>query len=167
MPEARHIVGLALIAGAAMAITGVFADWPVYRYRDEAEAVIKVSFDHQGARIAPCRTLTEAELAALPAHKRTGQDCPRGRVPVTVEVDMDGRPLYAATEAPSGWAEDGPSRVFGQTVVSAGEHALVLRLRDTARSEGFDHERALTVTIAPAQVLVIGFDSENAAFVIR
>ncbi|MBM3585178.1 MAG: hypothetical protein FJX36_12375 [Alphaproteobacteria bacterium] len=167
MPRARHIAGLALIVGAAMAIAGVFADWPVYRHRDEGEAVIKVSFDHQGARIAPCRALSEEELAALPAHKRTGQDCPRGRVPVTIEVAMDGRPLYAATEAPSGWAEDGPSRVFGQAVVSAGAHDLVLRLRDTARADGFDHEKALTVTIAPAQVLVIGFDSENAAFVIR
>jgi hypothetical protein len=167
VPEARHIAGLALVAGAAMAIAGLFADWPVYRHRGEGEAVIKVSFDHQGARVAPCRTLTEAELAALPAHKRTGQDCPRGRVPVTVEVEMDGRPLYGATEAPSGWASDGPSRVFGQAVVRAGAHDLVLRLRDTARAEGFDHERTLNVTIAPAQVLVIGFDSENAVFVVR
>lgn len=167
MPEARHIAGLAFVTALGAALVGAFAAWPAHRHLDDGLAVIKLSFDHQGARVAPCRDLTEAEIAALPAHKRKTQDCPRGRLPVSVEVLMDGAVLFAATERATGIADDGPSRFSGRAEVPAGEHVLVLRLRDRDRAAGFDHESSVTVTLEPARILVIGFDAERTAFVTR
>jgi hypothetical protein len=167
MPEPRHVAGLALVVGLGAALVGAFAAWPVYRHLEDGMAVVKLSFDHEGERIEPCRTLTEAELAALPKHRRKAEDCPRGRLPVAVEVVLDGEPLFVAAEAPTGFAGDGASRFYRRAWVPAGDHELTLRLRDTRRTAGFDHEATVAVTLAPAQILVIGFDGERSAFDVR
>jgi hypothetical protein len=67
---------------------------------------------------------------------------------------------------PTGLAGDGPSRVYRRFAVAAGEHRLRLRLRDTARSDGFDHEHAATVSLRPGQNLVVDFRA-GSGFVIR
>ena len=167
MPEARHVVGLALVAGLGAALVGGFAAWPDYRRLADDLAIIKLSIAHEGQRLAPCRTLTEAELAALPKHKRTAEDCPRGRHPVTVEVRLDDAVLFATTETPTGWAGDGPSRFYGRATVPAGDHTLTLRLRDTGRADGFDRQETASVHLRPGQIAVVGFDGERGAFVIR
>ena len=40
----------------------------------------------------------------------------------------------------------------------AGEHRVAVRLKDDARSAGFDYQREAVVKLAPAQILVIDFD---------
>ncbi len=44
-------------------------------------------------------------------------------------------------------------------------HRLVMRLRDTARAEGFDHERTAEVTVAPRQRFVVDFGADHGGFV--
>jgi hypothetical protein len=52
-------------------------------------------------------------------------------------------------------------------VVPAGPHAVAVRLRDTPRSEGFDHAKSADVVLAAAQNFVIDFRPEDNGFVFR
>ena len=98
---------------------------------------------------------------------RRVQDCPRGRRPVYVELDIDGRPIFRASLPPSGIAGDGPSRVYRAFRAAGGDYDVAVRMRDTGRSEGFDHESTKHVALAPAQMLVIDFRAETGEFVFR
>ena len=77
------------------------------------------------------------------------------------DVDCD------SYEPPSGLSGDGPSRVYQRFVVPAGKHEIATRMRDTARVEGFDHEKAGVVTLAADQNLVIDFHPGAGGFVFR
>jgi hypothetical protein len=167
LARVRHAVGLALLLAALAAVTGAFSAWPSYRSLEPGRAVVKLSLAHLGARESPCRPLTEAEIAALPKHGRKTEECPRGRLPVAVEVALDGTLLVAREEPPTGLSGDGSSRFYERVVVPAGRHELVLRLRDSAREAGYDHEQIATVDLVPTQVLAIGFDSELRRFTLR
>jgi hypothetical protein len=98
---------------------------------------------------------------------RRVQDCPRIRRSIHVELDVDGRNVYRADLAPTGIAGDGPSRVYQRFVMPAGKYDVAVRMRDTARAAGFDHERRETVNLSPAQLLAIDYRPENGEFIFR
>lgn len=166
-PSPFRFLGLVVVVGLGVAISAPFAAWPTYRHLDDGLAVVKLSFDHEGQRAEPCRALTEAEIAALPKHKRKTEDCPRRLLPVLVEVLVDGQVLFRVEQAPTGLAGDGASRFYARADVPAGRHELTLRLRDSDRRQGFDHEGQAAIELAPAQILVVGFDAESNAFTVR
>jgi hypothetical protein len=145
---------------------GYFSDRPAYTHFPPEMALIKLSFAH-GAKKEECRRRTPEELASLPPNMRRPLACSRERLPVTVELLLDGAPLYRAVLPPTGLAGDGPSRAYQRFAVPAGRHELVARLRDTGRSEGFDYERTAVLELAPAQSLAIDFRAEMGGFVLR
>ena len=159
----RALAQLALYAGFAV-VVATFSAFPPYARMDPGNAVVKLSFSHAGERREACRTLSAEELAALAPNMRSGVDCPRERVPVTVELEIDGEPVYLATLNPSGLAGDGPSSVYERFEVSAGSHRIRVRLRDTVRESGFDHERTADVRLAARQSFVIDFRAELGGF---
>ena len=124
--------------------------------------MVKLSFSHAGERREPCLTLSPEELAALAANMRSGVDCPRERVPVVVE--LDGERVYHASLAPAGLAGDGPSSVYERFEVPAGHHRIRVRLRDTVRESGFDHEDAADVRLVERRSFVIDFRAELGGF---
>jgi hypothetical protein len=158
----QFAVILLLFAGVA-----VLADWPVYRQIPPGDALVTLTFVHGADRRAECRRLSPEEIAKLPPNMRRVQDCPRGRRPIYVEFDIDGRTAYKASLPPTGIAGDGPSRVYQRFVLPAGSHDLAVRMRDSAASEGFDHVRQERVTLAPEQMFVIDYRSETGEFVFR
>ena len=145
---------------------GYFSDRPAYTHFPPEMALIKLSFAH-GAKKEECRRRTSEELASLPPNMRRPLACSRERLPVTVELLLDGAPLYRAVLPPTGLAGDGPSRAYQRFPVPAGRHELVARLRDSDRSEGFDYERTAVLEFAPAQSLAIDFRAEMGGFVLR
>ena len=157
------------IGGAAMAalITGTAAlsAWPGYRAIPGDAAMLKLSFSHGGAR--RCRPLTEQELAKLPPNMRRKETCERQRQPVLVELEIDGALAYAAQLPPTGLSGDGPSRVYEKFVLPAGSHDLVVRLRDSDRTEGFDYRAAHRAELAPGQNFVIDFEAALGGFAFR
>lgn len=159
----RAIAQLALYAGFG-AVVVAFSGCPPYARIDSDSAVVKLSFSHAGARREPCRTLSPEELAALAANMRSGFDCPRERVPVVVELDIDGEHVYRAALAPSGLASDGPSSVYERFELPAGRYRIHVRLRDTVRESGFDHEGTADVVLAVRQSFVIDFRPELGGF---
>lgn len=162
-----RLVGQFIVIAGLFAGVATLSDWPTYAQIPNGSGVVTLTFVHGADRKGECRRLTPEELAKLPANMRRVQDCPRGRRPLYVELDVDGRSAYRANLPPTGIAGDGPSRVYQRFVLPAGRHELAVRMRDTVRSEGFDHERRDSVAIAPDQMLVIDYRPESGSFIFR
>jgi hypothetical protein len=160
-------LGQGLLYGLFALLIGVFSHWPTYRHLAADQALIKLSFTHHGQVVSACRQLTPAELAKLPPNMRAPMQCPRERVPVVVELDIDGQPAARHTAAPSGLSKDGASTVYHRVQVAAGSHRIAVRMKDSPGGGGFDHVREATVTLAPAHILVIDFDAAKGGFTLQ
>jgi hypothetical protein len=167
MSKALRICGQFAVIAALFAAVSAFADWPVYRQTPRGSAVVTLTFVHAADRRAECRRLTTEEIARLPPNMRRVQDCPRARRPLYVELDVGNQVAYRASLAPTGIAGDGPSRVYERFVLPAGQYDVDARMRDTARTEGFDYERRERVALAPDQMFVIDFRPEPPGFVFK
>lgn len=167
MTEVLRYAGQAVVYVLIAILIGYFANAPAYVHFPPDKGLIKLSFGHGGKPKGECHRLTAEELAALAPNMRKPFDCPRERVPVVVELELDGVPLYYASLAPSGITSDGPSRVYERFAVPTGQHRLVARLRDTDRTEGFDYERAVDFELAPSHIFVVDFRSETGGFLFK
>ncbi len=154
----RWGTSIALMAGLA-ALTGALASGPAWRLLEPQQAVISLSLRHAAKTRVECTPLTAQEMMALKPNMRRQVGCPRERWPVYVELLQGGRLLYRGEHAPAGLWDDGPSTMLERIVVPAGRHVLTARLRDSGRSEGFDHQQQIDAELAPGQNFVIEFQS--------
>jgi hypothetical protein len=166
MSKALRICGQFVVIAALFVSVAAFADWPVYRQTPRNTAIAILSFVH-GAKRRDCRRLTPEEIAKLPPNMRRVQDCPRGRRPIYVELDIGDQVAYRASLPPTGIAGDGPSRVYQRFVLPVGQYDIAVRMRDTERTGGFDFQREGHIALGPDQMFVIDFSSEPAGFVFR
>ena len=155
--------GQGAVYAAIALLIGYFANAPRYERVSPDNAVIKLSLVHGGKR-GDCRPRTAEELANLPPNMRKPVICPRERSPVTVELEVGGEIIYAATLSPTGFSRDGPSRVYERFEVPAGHHAIIVRLGDSNRPEGFDYIGQKEVMLAAGQNLAIDFDGFGGTF---
>lgn len=160
-------IGQALSYAAFAGTLALFSSWPMYRHLDADQALIKLSIVHHGQRLEACRENTPEELAKLPPNMRAVTRCARARAPLLVEVDLDGVPVYRQQAPASGLARDGAATLYHRLVTIAGSHRIAVRLRDSARSEGFDYQREAGIKLRPAQILVIDFDPAAREIVLR
>ena len=162
-----RFAGQAAAYAAFALVIGWFSSAPVWRHTDPGRAQIKLSLRHAGEKASECRRLSPEEIAALPPNMRKPMDCPRGRVPVALEVEIDGAPVLAESLPPAGLSGDGASSAYHRFQVDAGEHRIVARLRDSRRAEGFDYQGETTVVLAPRQNFVIDFQPGLGGFQFR
>jgi hypothetical protein len=153
-------IGQTLLYGLFALIIGYFSSSPPYRHLPADQALIKLSFSHEGKLVSECRQRSAQELAKLAPNMRAPMDCPRERSPVTVEIDLDGIPAFRHVATPSGLSKDGASTVYHRLPVHSGDHRLAIRLNDDARATGFNYQREETVTLKPGKVLVIDFNQQ-------
>jgi len=156
-----------LLYGAFAATLAIFSHWPRYQHLAPDRALIKLSFTHQAQRLGRCEELTADELAKLPPNMRAPTRCPRERAPVTVEIDIDGVLAHRQVAKPSGLSGDGAAAVYQRLEVAAGRHEIAVRLKDDAHTAGFDYTAREVVTLEPAEILVIDFDSANHRITLR
>lgn len=156
MNPLTRFLGQAALYGLFAAVLGYFSTSPAYTHLAPGEALVKLSFTHAAKPVGECRRRSDRELAELPPNMRIREDCPRERAAVLVELDMDGAPLYRASLPPPGLARDGAASVYHRAVVPAGSHRFTARLSDQAGGE-FNHRGEASVTLAPAQILVVEF----------
>jgi hypothetical protein len=159
-----RILGQGAAYALFAALLGYFSAAPRYTYLEPGMALIKLSFSHAAQHKGKCRRLSAKEIAALPPNMRRPFDCPRGRLPVLVELDLDGKVLSRKELPPSGLSGDGPASIYERFAVPAGSHKLVARLRDSARTEGFDYESDIQIELTPGQNFVIDFRAETGGF---
>lgn len=167
MNRALGYLGQALVYAAFAAVLGYFASAPSYRHFPRDMAQIKLSFAHGGGRVGECRRLTPEELAKLPPNMRKPVVCPRERVPVFVQLELDKNILYRDSLPPTGLFGDGPSRAYQRFQVAPGPHHLTARMRDSRRTEGFDYERDADIRLKPGQNFAIDFRAETEGFIFR
>jgi len=156
--------GQAVIYALFAAVIGYLSDSPAYEHYPPDRAMLKLSFSHGGDRKGGCREPTAEELANTAPNMRRKMICPRERVPLLVELEVDGKVLFHDLLPPSGLALDGPSRVYRRFDVSAGPHRMVARLRDSEREHGFDYENRIDATLRPGQNFVIDFHADTGGF---
>ena len=163
-PPARY-AGQFVAYAAMAAFVGYFATQPVFTYLGPDQALLKLSFIHAGQPLIACRHYTPEELAKTSVNRRRATDCARGRWPVTVELDLDGRPLYRGTHEPAGLWDDGPSSVYARFEVPAGRHRIDARLRDDGSKQGFAYSGSEVVEFAPGANFVVDFSAADGGFV--
>lgn len=146
------------------AALGYLSSSPSYTYLEPGKSLIRMNFSHAGETKQACRKFTQAELDQLAPNMRKPMDCPRERVALAVEVEIDGTLYFKKTIPPTGVAGDGAATVNEKFEVSAGRHAIAVRMRDTRGGEGFDYVRQDVVDIGPGRVLVIDFEPETGGF---
>jgi len=167
MIPALRLAGGFIVIAALFAAVAWLSDRPLYRQIPKGSAVMMLTFVHGADRRGECRRLSPEEIAKLPPNMRRVQDCPRGRRPIYVELDVDGHNVYRASLPPTGIAGDGPSRVYQRFVLPARKYDVAVRMRDTARQDGFDHERHDMIDVAPGQLFVIDYRPESGEFIFR
>jgi hypothetical protein len=160
-----RLVGQFIVIAALFAAVAAFSDWPAYRQVPRGSAIVMLTFVHGADRKSECRRLTPEEIQKLPPNMRRLQECPRGRRPIYVELDLGGRTVFQASLPPTGIAGDGPSKLYERFVVPAGNYDVAVRMRDTSRTSGFDHERRAAVTLVADQMFVVDFRTESGEFV--
>lgn len=160
----RKIIGQGLFYALVAAALGYLSASPSWTHMGEDEAMIRISFSHGAERKVPCRKRTPRELMALPPNMRKPMDCSRERLPVYIEVVIDGERFVAEALPPMGLAKDGQSKIYRSMTVSPGSHRLEIGIRDTARDAGFDYEMNKTVHLAPRQNLVVDFEGDKGIF---
>ncbi len=157
MTRPFQLLGQAIAYALFAGVIGYFSTSPAYTHLDPGLALIKLSFSHAGQHKGECRQRTPEEIANLPPNMRRPMDCPRERLPLLVEIVLDGELLYRGELPPSGLAGDGAATAYRKFSIAAGKHHLMARLRDSDRSTGYDYEQAADITLHPRQNFVIDF----------
>lgn len=154
-----------VVVYAGMALwLGYFADRPVYTHLDPDLAMIKLSVTHSAQRKGECRRRTREELEALAPNMRTPFDCPRERLPIHIEVLLDGKSIYDRVLQPAGLFRGSQTRAYERLPVAAGTYDLVVRMVDSDRTEGYDYEKQDAVTLSSGENFVIDFRAETGGF---
>ena len=106
-------IGQVLLYGLFALLIGVFSSWPAYRHLPPDQALIKVSFSHQGKPVSDCRSRDAEELAKLPPNMRAPHDL-SARALAGHGRSRPGRRHGALRHvaAPSGLSRDGASAVY-------------------------------------------------------
>ena len=164
MPSAFKILGQVVFLTAVVAFIGYFSANPVYRQTPEGMAQIKLSFAHGAHRTQECRRLTPQEIAKLPPNERRPHTCDRERLPVQIQLAVDGEILYDEILQPTGLSNDGPARTYKKFLVPAGTRTVSARLTDSKREQGFDYEADHTVTLKAWQNLAVDFKADTGGF---
>ena len=167
MPKALRYPLQALNYTLFMLLVWYFSAAPPYTHLQPDEAVITVAFAHAGERREECRQLSQEELAKLPPNMRLPMDCPRERSPVTVELLLNGESLFEEVARAPGLYDDLGVDIYRNVKVPVGTHTLAVQMNDNVRVEGATHTHEETVTLGPAQRIVVDFNPETRSFVIK
>lgn len=160
-------VGQLIAYLAFAAVVGYLSSAPAYTQLQPGQALIKLSFSHAGQLKGECRELSAKEIAGYAPNMRRPKLCPRERLPVLIELDLDGQPLLHTMLLPSGLWHDGTATIYRRFKVPAGRHQLTARLRDSARTTGYDYRGHTVLELAPQQNFVVGFSSEHTGFTFK
>ncbi len=146
---------------------GYFSIAPPYRYSDPGLATLKLSFSHAADRVTECVKLTPQQINERALRGEPLNECERERLPLTVELEVDGARVLHRVAAPSGLWNDGPASVYERIAVEPGRHTITARLRDTARTQGWDYEYSKTVDVVAGRYFTVTFRAETGGFAYR
>ena len=159
--------GQALAYAAFIALVAFLATDPAYVHLPEDKALLKLSLIHAGRRVEECRQRTAEELSRMAPNMRVAEKCARERLPLLVELVLDGVVLYQEKLLPTGFWSDGASSTYRKFVIDPGDHQVAIRMRDSDRAEGFDYETVSAISVLPRQNFVVDFDNKLKQFIFK
>lgn len=159
--------GQAIIYLGIAAWLGYFANMPVYTHHDPGLALVKLSVIHSAHRKGECRKRTKEELEALNPNMRKPYDCPRERLPIHLELLLDGETRYDRILQPAGLSKGSQTRAYTRISAVPGEHELVVRMVDSARTEGYDYIAAARIRLEAGKIFVVDFRAETGGFILH
>lgn len=162
----RYLLQFTAYAAFAL-VVGYLSFWPRYEYAPADVATVKLSLSHATERVVPCVQLTPQQIAELAPNMRQSQTCERQRVPLRLELDVDGDTTIQLETAPTGLWEDGNTSVYERFELPPGPHTIAIRMRDSAATEGWDYMHTQDVELEAGRYLTITFRAENGGFRIR
>ena len=162
----RIIARFALFTAFALCI-GYLSAAPGYEYGSSNRTTVKLSLSHATDRIKPCIRLTPQEIAALAPNMRTIERCERERLPLRVQLEIDGQTVVDLEAQPSGLWDDGAASIYERFEVSPGLHRVTARLRDTARNEGWDYSQTQEIDFIPGRYVSVTFQADAGGFAFR
>ena len=163
-PPVRYAGQVAAYAAIA-ALVGYFSTQPSFANLGPDAALLKLSFIHAGQPLKPCRRYTSAELAKMPTTRRRPTDCERGRWPVTVELDLDGQPLYRGRTSPPGCGTTARPRCMRASRFPPAGTGSMRGSGTTARSRASTIPAPRIVELAPGENFVVDFSAAAGGFV--
>lgn len=132
------IAGLLAVGGAFG--TAAISRAPLSAYPDNSP-VLRLAWSVRPERIERCRTLSDAELADVPAHMRQRVQCEGRAANYRLAVTVDGTTKVDTIVTGGGARSDRPVYVFRELTLPAGPHQLQVRfereeLADSAAAAG-------------------------------
>lgn len=112
----------ALVTIALVAVTAGLSQVPMISA--DGDAFVRLSWRTEPIRVEECRTLTEEELAEIPAHMRRTEECTGYFVDYEVRLEIDDLEPLIDTVAPSGLRRDRPIYVLRDRPVHPGRHSV-------------------------------------------
>jgi len=167
MNRAAKIVLQVVAYAAFAAFLGYLSASPGYDYGSDDNATVKLSFSHAAERVEPCVRLTPQEIAELAPNMRRAEQCERQRLPLALELEIDGESVINLEAPPSGLWDDGPASVYERFDVPAGTYTVTARLRDSGRADGWDYEKTETVTLQAGRYFTVTFRANTGGFDFR
>lgn len=164
MPNLLQYAGQAVAYAGLMAVIGFFADTPTYNHFPAEKAMIKLAFVHSGKSEGGCRERTKEELSKLAPNMRLKKVCSRKRLPLVIDLTVDGKSIFKDVLPATGFRQTEPSMVYKSFPVPAGKHTIKIQMRDSDRKEGYDYETETEVTLEPTRHFVIQFRAELGEF---
>ena len=159
---------LQLPAYAVFAVgIGYLSVSPGYQYAADDRATIKVSVSHATKHIKPCVLLTPQQIAELPPNMRRTESCERKRLPLIMEVDIDGDTMLRVQAEPSGLWGDGAASVYERFEVSPEMRLITTRLRDSGRESGWDYVRSEEHMLHAGKYFTVTFKAETGGVIYR
>ncbi len=144
-----------------------FSSSPAYQSRSPETAEIRLSLTHPGRHKVDCHQRSREELQKLAANMRAPMSCARERWPLIVKMVMDGKTVFEGTAAPTGFSSDGHSSFYEKFTVTGRPHAIVVQLWDGDGKGPPDYVLEKSVTLSPAEILVIGFSNSGQGLTLR
>ena len=158
----RQIAGQALFWLPVMLLVALLAHWPTVSPVPPGHGELKLSLAHLSERMQPCRPLSEAERAAMPANMRAFEHCERARAVVALVIELDDKALLQEQIRPAGLHRDGRAYLFKTWPLPAGNYRLRVKLRDSPRDQGFDHSKEFELKMLPQSSALLAISDEGA-----
>ena len=164
MGKAVRITVQVLAYTVFAAFLGYLSASPGYDYAEADKTTVKLSLSHAANRVKPCVRLSPQEIAKLPPNMRRPEVCERERLPLTVELEIDGVIVRNIVAQPSGLWNDGAASVYERFEIDPGAHTFTARLRDSDRSDGWDYTYTEDVTLVAGRYFTVTFRAETGGF---
>lgn len=121
---AMRVLGAAAALGGAV-LTAAVSRAPLTAYPDPTP-MVRLAWSVRPERIETCRTLTDAELANVPAHMRQRVQCEGRSANYRLRVTVNGAAQLDTTVTGGGARSDRPVYVLRDLPVPPGGHALAV-----------------------------------------